>query len=399
MSGESTDGIHGDLATTAVHAGRADLSELGVHAPPVDLSTTFPVGELEAVGADLDAWSAGAQRPADPIYGRLHNATVARYEAALAQLERTEAAIAYSSGMAALSACLLAACQDRKHVVALRPLYGTSDHLLASGLLTAPCTWASGDDLIEAIRPDTGLIVLETPTNPTLTQVDIAAIVEAAGDVPVLVDNTFATPVLQRPALHGATFVLHSATKFLGGHGDVIAGAVATDEDWAARLRQVRFVTGGLLHPWAAYLLHRSLPTLPLRVRAAQATAEKLACRLARTPAVREVHYPGLPDRDPDRMIGRQMAGPGALLAFEIDGGLRRVDELFRALTLITPAVSLGTTDTLIQHPASLTHRIMTPEDQQASGISNDLVRLSVGLEDVDDLWRDLSEAIAASGR
>jgi cystathionine beta-lyase/cystathionine gamma-synthase len=300
--------------------------------------------------------------------------------------------------MAALSACLLAACRERPHIVALRPLYGTSDHLLASGLLAAPCTWSTAARLADAIRPDTGLVVLETPTNPILTQVDIAAVVTAAGDVPVLVDNTFATPILQSPARHGATFVLHSATKFLGGHGDVIAGIVATDDVWAAPLRQIRFVTGGLLHPWAAYLLHRSLPTLPLRVRAAQSTAAELAGRLADAAGVRGVHYPGLPGSDPDQLLGRQLRGPGALLAFELDGGgTGRADRLLRALKLITPAVSLGTTDTLIQHPATLTHRIVPPDEQEASGISPDLLRVSVGLEAVDDLWADLSQALSRS--
>ena len=152
-------------------------------------------------------------------------------------------------GMAALTACLLAACSERRHVVALRPLYGGSDHLLACGLLGIDVTWAEAADVADAIRPETGLVLLETPQNPTLGQVDIAAVVAAAGGVPVLVDNTFATPILQNPARHGAALTLHSATKFLGGHGDVVAGAVACDADWAGRLRQVRILTGALLHP------------------------------------------------------------------------------------------------------------------------------------------------------
>jgi methionine-gamma-lyase len=252
-----------------------------VHAPPIDLSTTYPISDLEEAIGDLDALVAGACAARNPIYARLHNPTVARFEEAIAELEHTEEAVAFASAMAALTAALLAACEQPRHVVAFRPLYGGTDHLLASNLLGIDASWVrEPDELPSALRPETGLVVLETPQNPTLGTIDIEAVVSAAGDVPVLVDNTFATPVLQNPALHGAAYVLHSATKFLGGHGDVLAGVVATSAERAARLRQVRILTGAVLHPVAAYLLHRSLPTLPARVRVAQATASILAERL-----------------------------------------------------------------------------------------------------------------------
>lgn len=251
--------------TTAVHAGRGDLGWLGVHAPPIDLSSTYPVPDLDAGVAALDALASGAATASSPVYARLLNPTVRRLEEGLAVLEGTDDAVAFASGMAALTASLLAACVERRHVVAVRPLYGGSDHLLACGLLGIEVTWADDVAAIShARRADTGLVLLETPQNPTLGVIDIEAAVAAAGDVPVLVDNTFATPVLQNPARHGAALVLHSGTKFLGGHGDVVAGCVMADADWAGRLRQVRILTGGILHPFAAYLLHRSLPTLPL---------------------------------------------------------------------------------------------------------------------------------------
>jgi methionine-gamma-lyase len=377
-----------EFTTAAVHAGRRDLAELVVHAPPIDLSSTYPIPDLEAAIDDFDALARGESPDGcNPVYARLHNPTVRRFERALAELEATDDAVAFASGMAALSATLLAACGERRHVVAIPPLYGGSHHLLACQLLGIDVTWVEPCGVAAAVGPETGLVVLETPQNPTLGQVDIEAVVRAANDVPVLVDNTFATPVLQNPVHHGAALVLHSATKFLGGHGDVVAGAVATTDDWSARLRQVRILTGAVLHPLAAYLLHRSLPTLPVRVREAQGHAAVLAERLAAHPAVTRVLYP--------TADGHQLRGPGAVLSFEVAGGHRAAGAVMEAVRLITPAVSLGATDTLIQHPAGLTHRMVDEEARAAAGITDGLLRLSVGLEDVDDLWADLSSALA----
>ncbi len=373
--------------TVAVHAGRQDLAGLGVHAPPIDLSSTYPLPDLDEAVAALDALAAGAAEAGNPVYARLHNPTVRRFERALAELEGTEDCVAFASGMAALTACLLAACEERRHVVAIRPLYGGTDHLLACGLLGIDVTWSTPEDVAASVRPaETGLVVLETPQNPTLGQIEIAAVVAAAGGVPVLVDNTFATPILQNPTRHGAALTLHSATKFLGGHGDVIAGAVACDEERAMRLRQVRILTGGLLHPLAAYLLHRSLPTLPFRVHEAQERARVLAGLLATHPAVERVLYP--------RADGVQLRGPGAVLGFEVAGGYAAAAAVMGGLRLVTPAVSLGSTDTLIQHPAGLTHRLVAEEAKHAAGITDGLLRLSVGLEALDDVWRDLEAAL-----
>ena len=382
----SSDDCGMELDSVAVHAGRQGLAGLGVHAPPIDLSSTYPVPDLDEAVTALDALAAGAAEAANPVYARLFNPTVRRFEEGLAELEGCEDCVAFASGMAALTACLLAACNERRHVVALRPLYGGSDHLLACGLLGIEVSWVGATEVAAAVGPETGLVLLETPQNPTLGQVDIAAVAAAAAGVPVLVDNTFATPILQNPARHGAALTLHSATKFLGGHGDVVAGAVACDRDWAARLRQVRILTGALLHPLAAYLLHRSLPTLPLRVREAQERARALAGLLADHPAVEKVLYPS-----PD---GIQLRGPGALLAFEVRGGRDSAATVMESLHLITPAVSLGSTDSLIQHPASLTHRLLNPDTRNASGISDGLLRLSTGLENTHDLWTDLSNAL-----
>ncbi len=387
------------IDTLAVHAGRGDFAELGVHAPPLDLSTTYPLGALDDAVASLDALARGEGRPANSVYSRLHNPTVARFEQALAALEGTDEAVAFASGMAALSACLLALEPARRHVVAVRPLYGGSDHLLASGLLGTEVTWARATGVCDAIRPDTGLVLVETPANPTLALVDIEDVVRQAGSVPVLVDSTLATPVLQRPAAQGTALVLHSATKFLGGHGDVVAGVVACDAAWAARLRQVRILTGAILHPLAGYLLHRGLATLPVRVRAAQTTATVLAERLAAHPAVERVFYPGRPGCDPTGLLGRQLHGPGTLVSFELVGGREDAARMLESLRLITPAVSLGSTDTLIQHPAGLTHRLVDPAGLAEGGITESLLRLSVGLEDAEDLWADLARGLELARR
>ncbi|MEU4378015.1 trans-sulfuration enzyme family protein [Micromonospora echinofusca] len=381
--------------TRAVHAGRDDLAALGVHVPPIDFSTTNPLPSVDAGGDAYEALATGGTLPAggSAVYQRLWNPTVARFETALADLEGTTDAVAFASGMAALTATLLAATRDgKRHLVAVRPLYGGTDHVLATGLLGTTVTWARADEVAAAVRPDTALVIAETPANPTLDLVDIAALARASGDVPLLVDNTVATPVLQQPTRHGAALVLHSATKSIGGHGDVLAGVVACDADWAARLRQVRALTGAILHPLGAYLLHRGLQTLPVRVRAQQAGAEKLAAWLATHPAVAQVHHPSL--HDPAGLVGRQMSGPGSLLAFEVRGGAPAAAAVANACRLITHAVSLGGVDTLIQHPASLTHRPVEGEAKPCGG----LLRVSVGLEDPEDLRADLSLALAELG-
>ena len=397
--------LHPD--TAAVHAGRGDLRRIGVHAPPLDLSTTYPFESLDDAVGSLDAMMTGAgpTEAGGPIYSRLFNPTVGRFEAGLAALEGADAAVGFASGMAAFTAVVLAArTADKGHVVGVKPVYGTTDKLLSSGILGTTVTWTDPDGVADAIRPDTCLVAVETPVNPTLDLVDIAAVVEAAGDVPVTVDSTFATPVLQRPLALGAATVWHSATKFIGGHGDVLAGVVACGDAWAGRLRQTRILTGAVLHPFAAYHLHRGLATLPLRVRRAQETATTLAARLSDHPGVGAVYHPSVPGRDPAGLVGTQMSGPGPMLAFEVLGAdghpdsrdaFAAADGFLKALQIATPAVSLGSTDTLAQHPAGLTQRVATGE---GGAITAGLVRISVGLEDADDLWDDLDRAVR-SGR
>jgi cystathionine beta-lyase/cystathionine gamma-synthase len=360
----------------------------------------------------MDRLLDGEASAPNSVYARLHNPTVATFERALADLEGAESAVAFASGMAAITAVLQVvvdpAGTGRREVVAIRPLYGGTDHLLSSGLLGTRVTWAQADEVEHAIGPETGLVFLETPANPTLAMTDVRSLVARVRartatigvPIPVAVDNTFATPVLQNPLALGADLAVHSATKFLGGHGDVLGGVVACSEAWARPLRQIRMITGGVLHPLAGYLLQRGLQTLPVRVRAQQDTARELAGRLARHGAVGTVHFPGLRD-DPEerRLLATQQRGPGSVLSFRVRGGRWAARHVLESVRLVTPAVSLGSVDSLIQAPAHLTHRVVDDASRQAAGIPDDLLRLSVGLEAVEDLWDDLDHALTSARR
>lgn len=381
--------------TLAVHAGRDGLTEQGVHAVPIDLSTTAPLPSVHDGGLAYEQMATGGV-PLDrqsTVYQRLWNPTVARFEDGVAALEGAPEAVAFATGMAALSAVLLAMKSTGKnHVVAVRPLYGGTDHVLATGLLGTETTFATPAEVRGALRPDTGLVIVETPANPSLELVDLARLVQDADGVPVMVDNTFATPVLQRPLKYGVAMVLHSATKFLGGHGDAMGGVVATSPEWATRLRSVRAVTGGILTPWPAYLLHRGLATLPIRVRAQQDAAHKVAMALAGHELVGKVYYPGLPECDPLGLVGTQMSGPGSLMAFDVESA-EHAERIPGAVRLLTHAVSLGGIDTLIQHPAGLTHRPVAAEAKPHA----QMLRVSIGLEDPADILDDLVQAIEST--
>src|SRR5680860_218148 len=294
------------IETIAVHAGMEGVAASGSHVQTIALSTTNPLTGVESGGESYENLATGGDLvPGESaVYQRLWQPGVARLEDGLSALEGAGGTVSFATGMAALAGVLIASvAAGKSHVVALRPIYGGTDHVLATGLLGTTVTWVNADGVADAIRPDTGLVILETPANPTLELTDIRAVVDAAGRVPVLVDNTFATPVLQRPIESGATLVLHSATKYLGGHGDAMGGTVSGPQDWIVRLRQVRAVTGGILHPFGAYLLHRGLRTLPLRVLAQQAAAADVAVRLVGHPALSRVLYPGLPGQDPQGLI------------------------------------------------------------------------------------------------
>ena len=393
-----------NLESQAVHAGREDLEALGVHALPLDLSTTNPLPDIDHGGDSYESMATGGHPLAagGNVYARLWNPTVARFEVGLAALEKAEAAVAFASGMAAVTAAVLASKpaagpgkapgSGLPHVVAVRPLYGGTDHLLDSGLLGVETTFCGEDEVAASIRDSTVLVILETPANPTLDLVDIRHVVAQSDGVPVLVDNTFATPVLQNPISLGAAMSLHSATKYIGGHGDAVGGVIACSEETAQALRRVRAITGAILHPLGAYLLHRGLATLPVRVRAQQESAQQIAAWLQDHPAVERVHFPGA-GGDPKGLLQHQMSGPGAMVSISLRGGFEAAKTLTGGVRLFTHAVSLGGVDSLIQHPAALTHRPVAPEARPSAN----LVRLSIGLETVADLISDLDQALAAT--
>lgn len=384
-----------DIETLAVHAGREDLNALGLHALPIDLSTTNPLPSVEVGGNSYEHLATGGSLLVDSsaVYARLWNPTVARFEEGLAKLEHAEAAVAFASGMAAMTAAIIANCVSRgkPHIVGVRPLYGGTDHILASGVLGTEVTFCSPSEVASSITDRTGLVIVESPANPTLELVSISSIVKQAGDVAVLVDNTFATPILQNPIDHGAAYSLHSASKYIGGHGDAIGGVIACSEENARLLRPVRAITGAILHPLAAYLMHRGLSTLPVRVRTQQEHAVRVAEWLQLQPEAQHVYYPGM-NPDPDGVLGAQMRGTGSMLSVRLAGGYDAASHVASSVKLFTHAVSLGGVDSLIQHPAALTHRPVSEEAKPDRAI----LRMSIGLEHPDDLIADLAQAFAS---
>ena len=389
--------MHTDTRLIVGEGGAHGLS----HVRPIDLSTTYRTPDPVAAMSSMQGFAAGAAEAANPIYERLANPNCREFEERMTGLEEGADSVCFASGMAAVAALVLESQSRGSHIVAVPPLYGGTYHLLASGLLGSRVTWAAAAEVREALKPDTALVLLETPSNPLLTVTDIERLVHDAQSVPVAVDSTFATPILQQPLRHGAEYAIHSATKFIGGHGDAMGGVVTTrNPDTAMRLRQVRIATGAILHPIAAHLFCRGIQTLGLRVRAQQEIARQLAVRLQAHSEVNMVGYPGLSGRD-HAVVDRQMAGPGTMITIRLDGGAQRADQFITHLRIAVPAVSLGAVDTLVQRPASLTHQAMGEEERGRLGIPEDLIRISVGAEHLEDLWEDLRsslEATACSG-
>ncbi|MGM1057909.1 trans-sulfuration enzyme family protein [Saccharothrix sp. Mg75] len=352
---------------------------------------------------DLDAFADGMSGPDGAFaYTRLGNPTVRGLEDAVADLEGGAAALAAASGMGAITTVLHATLRAGDHVVAQRDLYGGTHALLRdlAERWDVSVTRVSGhdpDEVRAALGPRTRLVYLETIANPTGHVSDLAAVSRVArgAGVAVVVDNTFATPLLCRPIGLGADVVVHSTTKYLAGHSDVVGG-VAVFAD-AARHREVwaRAVeVGATADPFAAWLTLRGLRTLALRVRAHCANAEVLAHRLAAHPAVAAVRWPGLPDHPSHGVATRLLSGYGAAFSFDLAGGRAAAERFARALRLVRLAPSLGGPETLVLHPASTSHRGLTGDELRAVGITDGTIRLSAGIEHVDDLWSDLAGAL-----
>ncbi|CUH99544.1 methionine gamma-lyase [Leisingera aquaemixtae] len=386
------------FATRAIHHAYNPQDHDGALTPPLHLTSTFTFETAEAGGEMFAGERQGH------IYSRISNPTCDLLEQRIAVLEGAEAGLALSSGMGAITAVLWTLLSPGDEVIVDKTLYGCTFAFMRHGLAKWGVTITHVDmtdpeNLRAAVSEKTRVVYFETPANPNMRLVDIAAsseIAHAAGAT-VVVDNTYATPYLTRPIEHGADIVLHSATKYLGGHGDVVAGLVAGTAEQIAEIRLVgmKDMTGAVMAPFNAMLILRGIKTLNLRMDRHCATARTVAAYLEAHPAVGAVYFPGLDSFEQHGIAERQMDQPGAMIAFEAKGGLAGGIAFMNRLEMIQRAVSLGDAETLIQHPASMTHSTYTPEERAEHGISDGLIRLSVGLEDAEDIIADLEQALA----
>ncbi|MEM7459099.1 MAG: methionine gamma-lyase [Pseudomonadota bacterium] len=388
------------FSTRAIHHGYDPLSADGALTPPLHLTSTFAFETAEQGGARFAGEAPGH------IYSRISNPTTDLLEQRLASLEGGEAAVAMASGMGAITSVLWSFLQAGDELITDKTLYGCTFSFFQHGLSRFGVTVTHVDltnplALETAISDQTKIVYFETPANPNMRLVDIAAISAIAKrhGARTIVDNTYATPVQTRPIEHGADIVVHSATKYLGGHGDLVAGiAIGSAEDMAeVRMVGVKDMTGSVLAPFNAMLILRGLKTLSLRVERHAQSAQRVAELLTEHPAVGSVSYPGLPSFPQHDLAKRQMRGFGGMIAFELKGGYASGIAMMNRLQLIRRAVSLGDAETLIQHPASMTHSTYSREEREALGFSEGLVLISVGLEDVSDLIEDLHQALGSN--
>ena len=383
--------------TRAIHAGFDPADHRGAVSVPIYQTSTFALPSAEEGAARFAGLTPGL------IYTRLGNPTVQALEECVAALEHGYGAIATATGMAAVSTALLALLRQGDHVVATRPLYGATHRLIEQRLArfgiasTFVAATAEPDEWKGALRPETRLMYVETPANPTLDLVDLSEasrIAHAAG-IPLVVDNTFAGPHLQRPLELGADVVVHSMTKSLNGHSDVVAGiVVAREARIANEVRATAISFGTTIDPHQAWLVLRGIRTHGMRVERAQANAVALSQWLEQRDEVSWLRYPGLPSHPQYELAKRQMSGPGSMITFELRDGVEAGRALMNSVRLITLAVSLGGVESLIEHPASMTHTGASEQEQRADGVTPGLVRLSVGCEDLDDLRGDLEQAL-----
>lgn len=407
------DGLHGyskgagqminkdmGLSTKAIHAGVEGKNPYGALTAPIYQTSTFVFDNCDQGGNRF------ALKEEGHIYSRLGNPTTDLLERKIAALECGEAAVAFSSGMGAISSVIWTVCAAGKHIIADKTLYGCTHALLEHGVTRygVEVDFIDTSDTEEVrrhLKENTVMIYMETPANPNLKIVDLAAVSALAHaynpEICVVADNTFATPVLQNPLTLGCDVVVHSATKYLNGHGDVIAGfAVGKAELMKnVRLFGLKDMTGAVLGPQEAFLVLRGLKTLEIRMERHCQNARKVAEYLVSNPKVEKVYFPGLEEHPNHKVAASQMRDFGAMISFEVKGGLEAGKALCDNLDMIALAVSLGDTETLIQHPASMTHSPYTPEERAASGIPEGLIRLSVGIENVEDIIADLEQGFA----
>ncbi|WP_324827984.1 methionine gamma-lyase [Qipengyuania zhejiangensis] len=388
------------FTSRAIHHGYDPAENQGALTPPMHMASTFAFETAEQGGAIF----AGEQQ--GYFYSRISNPTLDLLELRIAALEGAEAGVATASGMGAITAVMWTLLKAGDEIITDKTLYGCTFAFFRHGLakfgvkvthvdLTQPAA------LEAAMNPQVKVVYFETPANPNMRLVDIAAIAEVAHahGAQVVVDNTYATPALTRPVERGADIVVHSATKYLGGHGDLVGGLVAGTAETMQRVRLegLKDMTGAVMSPFTATLIMRGLKTLALRMERHSATALRIARWLEAQPQVAAVHYPGLESFAQGGLARRQMALPGGMIAFDLAGGYDQGIRFMNRLQMVIRAVSLGDAETLVQHPASMTHSTYTPDERAAHGIGEGLLRLSIGLEDAEDILADLEQALAAS--
>ena len=388
---------HQGFSTRAIHHAYDPLDYEGALNPPVFLTSTYAFDRSET-GSDRFAGAAEGY-----VYSRVGNPTVAILEKRLAALEEGEAALATSSGMGAITAVIWSLLRAGDEIVADKTLYGCTFGLLHHqlnrfGITTHFADLTDPASLSAALTARTKLVITETPSNPNMRVVDIAAIAETcrkAGAM-LMIDNTYCTPYLQRPIPLGADIVVHSATKYLGGHGDLLAGVIVARKDLIDQFRfvGVKEMNGACISAFDAFLVLRGLKTLSLRMDRHGENALRLAHDLKAHVAVNHVYYPGLPEHPQHDLARRQMRNMGGMIALELKGGLTEGRRFLDSVQLATRAVSLGDAETLVQHPASMTHATYSPEERARHGFTDGLIRISVGLEDYDDLREDLLGAL-----
>ena len=380
--------------TLSIHAGQQPDPSTGALATPVYFTSTFSYGTAEEGQARFSGQNPGY------IYSRFANPTTVALEQKLAALEGADEALVVASGMAAVSAIMYALTNAGDEVAFIDPVYGGTDAFLRNTLTRAGITlsrYSSDKDFAERVKPTTKVVLFEPITNPTLKVIDTRIVVEAARKVGALVicDNTFLTPYLFRPLETGADIVMHSGTKYLSGHGDIIAGIVAGRSELMQKIRTVALKhIGSPIGPQEAYLLQRGVKTLTLRMDAHIENARKVADFLAAHPKVAKVYYPGHTNHPGHQAVAETATGFGGMVAVDIEGGFAKAAVFLNNLQLFAQAVSLGDVESLACHPASTTHAAMTAEDRQRAGVTENLVRLSIGVEDADDLIADLAQAL-----
>ncbi|MEG0779425.1 MAG: methionine gamma-lyase [Oscillospiraceae bacterium] len=388
------------FGTKAIHAGNVKDSQYGALTMPIYQTSTFCFDDCEQGGRRFAGEEQGF------IYTRLGNPTTSVLEDKVAALECGEACTAASSGMGAISACLWTIAAAGKHIIADETLYGCTFALLSHGMTRygVEVSFVDTSDVAniqKELKENTVCIYLETPANPNLKITDITAVAKVAHDynpaIMVVCDNTFASPYLQTPLALGADAVVHSATKYLNGHGDVIAGFVVGKADFIQQVKMfgIKDMTGSVIGPFESFLILRGLKTMEIRMLRHCESARVMADYLDKNAKVEKVYFPGLPSHPGHEIAKRQMRDFGGMISFEVKGGKAAGMKFCNSLQLCRVAVSLGDAETLIEHPASMTHSTYTEEDLKQAGISAGLIRLSVGLENVEDIIADFEQAFA----